>query len=52
MSAEDLVQRFGEVLQEVKAVGDLGGRRRARAGAVPLRFHAVSGDDGDTRIRT
>ena len=52
VGAEDLVERFGEVLQEMKAVGHLGGLRRARTGAVPIRFQAISGDDRDTGMRT
>ena len=52
VGAEDLIQGFGEVLQEVKAVGHLGGLRRARTGAVPIGFQAISGDDRDTGMRT
>ena len=34
VGAEDLVERFGKVWQEVKAVGHLDGLRRARASTV------------------
>jgi hypothetical protein len=51
MGAEDLVERFGKVLQQMKAVGDLAGLRGSRTGAVHIRFHPVSGDDGDPRMR-
>ena len=51
VGAEHLIQRFGEVLQEVKAVGHLGGLRRARTGAIDIRFQAISGDDGDPGMR-
>jgi hypothetical protein len=47
MGAEDLIERFGEVLQEMKAVGHLGGLRHTRAGAVEIGFHPISGNDGD-----
>jgi hypothetical protein len=52
MGTEDLIQRFGEVLHEVKAVGHLRGLRCARPGPVALRFHPIAGDDGDTRMHT
>jgi hypothetical protein len=52
MGAEDLVEGFGEVLQEVKAVGHLGGLWRARAGAVPIGLQAVSGDHRHTGMHT
>jgi len=51
MGAEHLIKGLGEVLQEVKAVGDLRGLGRARTGAIAIGFHPVSGDDGDLRMR-
>jgi hypothetical protein len=48
VGAEDLIQRFGEVLHEVKAVGHLGGLRGASTGTIAIPFHAISGDHGDT----
>jgi hypothetical protein len=50
--AEDLVEGFGEVLQEMKAVGDLRGLRCTRAGPIPLDFQAISGDHCATGMRT
>jgi hypothetical protein len=52
MGAEDLVQRFDEVLQEVKAVGHLDGLRRARTSPIDVGFHPISGDDRDIGMRT
>jgi hypothetical protein len=51
MGAEDLVERFSEVLQEVKTVGHLRGLRRTRTSAIHIRFQAISGDDRDPRMR-
>jgi hypothetical protein len=47
---EGVIQRFSEVLQEVKAIDHLGGLRRASAGAVARGVQAISGDDGDTSM--
>jgi hypothetical protein len=41
MGAEHLIESFGEVLQEVKAVGDLRGSRRACTGAILIGFEAI-----------
>jgi hypothetical protein len=51
VGAEHLIQRFGEVLHQVKAVGHLGGLRCARTGAVALRFHPIAGDDANPHMR-
>jgi hypothetical protein len=48
MGAEDLIQRFGKVLHEVKAVGHLDGLRCPSSGAIAIRFHPISGDHRDT----
>jgi hypothetical protein len=47
MGTEDLIQGFGKVLQEMEAVSHLRGLRRARAGAIHIRFQVISRDDGD-----
>jgi hypothetical protein len=36
----------------MEAVGHLRGLRCARTGAVDIRFHAISGDDGDVCVIT
>jgi len=50
MGAEYLIKGLGEVLQEVKAVGDLRGLGRARTGAILIGFEAISGNDSDFRM--
>ena len=52
VGAEDLIQRFGKVLQQVKAVGHLGGLRCARTSAVHISLEPISGDDSQTRMLT
>lgn len=52
MGAEHLIERLGEVLQEMKAVGHLDGLQRARASTVDKGLHPISGDDADTRMLT
>jgi hypothetical protein len=52
MGTEHLLEGFGKVLQEVKAVGDLRGLRCTRTSAVARRFQTISGDDGDPRMFT
>jgi hypothetical protein len=51
MGAEDLIQRLGQVLEEVKAVGHLGRLRGARTSAIAIGFHPISGDHGDAGMR-
>ena len=51
MGTEHLIEGFGEVLPEVKAVSDLRGLRRTRAGAILIGFEAISGDDRASRMR-
>ncbi len=50
--AEHVIPRCSEVLHEGNAVGHLHGLWGARAGAVDLRFQAISGDDGDIGMLT
>lgn len=52
MGAEDRVEDLSEVLQAVKAIGDLRSLRRARAGTVDIGFEAISGDHRHTGMRT
>jgi hypothetical protein len=52
VGAEDLVEGFGEVLQEMNAVGDLRGLRRARTGTIHRGVQASSGDHRATGMLT
>jgi hypothetical protein len=51
VGAEDLIQRLGEVLHEMKAIGNLGGLRCASTSAVTIRLHPISGAHRDTGMR-
>ena len=52
VGAEDLIQRFGKILHQVKAVGHLRGLRCTCTGAVALCLHPIADDDANPRMRT
>ena len=43
---------FGEILQEMKAVGHLGGLRCARTSTIHIGLEPISGGNGHLRMRT
>jgi hypothetical protein len=47
MGIKDLVESFGEVLQQVKAIGDLDRRGGAWPGPVRVRSGPIPGDHAD-----
>jgi hypothetical protein len=47
MGVKHLVESFGEVLQEVEAVGDLDPVGGALSGPVGIGFGAITGDHAD-----
>ena len=51
MGVEHLVKGFGEVLQEVKAIGDLDGLGGALSGFVRIGSRPISGDHADAGMR-
>ena len=50
MNGEHLVQGFGQVLQEVKAVGDLKGTRSALLCTFGVGFRPIAGDHLHARM--
>jgi len=51
MGVEDLLERFHQILEQVKPIGDLGGLGRSLARTVGLGFGPVARDDLHPRVR-
>jgi hypothetical protein len=50
LAPDESLERVSQVLQEVKAIGDLNGLRRALTDAVGISLSAIPRDDLDLRV--